>query len=74
MRSFLACFARLIWAPSTAIGVRCKDGIVLGVEKMVLNKLLVEGTNRRIANVDRHVGVVRVLVLHVTPEGRVTLC
>lgn len=44
---------------STAIGVRCKDGIVLGVEKMVLNKLLVPGTNHRIASVDRHAGVVR---------------
>lgn len=26
---------------------------------MILNKLLVEGTNHRIANVDRHAGVVR---------------
>jgi len=41
----------------TAIGVRCKDGIVLGVEKTILNKLLVEGTNHRVANVDRHAGV-----------------
>jgi len=41
----------------TAIGIRCKDGIVLGVEKLIVSKMLVEGTNRRISTVDRHAGV-----------------
>lgn len=41
------------------IGLRCKDGVVLAVEKLILSKLLVEGSNRRIYNVDRHAGVVR---------------
>lgn len=43
----------------TVIGLRCKDGIVLAVEKLVTSKLLVKGANRRIATVDLHAGVVR---------------
>ena len=46
---FLAC--------STAIGIRCKDGVVFGVEKLVLSKLYEEGSNKRIFNIDRHVGM-----------------
>lgn len=44
---------------STAIGIRCKDGVVFGVEKLVLSKLYEEGSNKRLFNVDRHVGMVR---------------
>uniref|UniRef100_A0A674BHL1 Proteasome subunit alpha type n=1 Tax=Salmo trutta TaxID=8032 RepID=A0A674BHL1_SALTR len=42
---------------STAIGIRCKDGVVFGVEKLVLSKLYEQGSNKRIFNVDRHVGM-----------------
>ena len=31
---------------STAIGIRCKDGIVFGVEILVLSKLYEEGSNK----------------------------
>ncbi|KAI5476156.1 20S proteasome subunit alpha 7 [Pseudohyphozyma bogoriensis] len=41
----------------TAIGLRCKDGVVLAVEKLVQSKLLVPGANKRIATVDLHAGV-----------------
>ncbi|RKP07153.1 20S proteasome subunit [Thamnocephalis sphaerospora] len=41
----------------TAIGLRCKDGVVLAVEKLVQSKLLVPGSNRRILAVDRHIGM-----------------
>ncbi|KAF8979746.1 hypothetical protein CPC16_012186 [Podila verticillata] len=41
----------------TAIGIRVKDGVVLAVEKLIQSKLLVPGANRRIQNVDRHVGI-----------------
>lgn len=41
----------------TAIGLRVKDGIVLAVEKLVQSKLLVPGSNKRIASVDIHAGV-----------------
>lgn len=43
---------------STAIGLRCKDGVVLAVEKIVQSKLLTPGANRRIQTADMHIGVV----------------
>ena len=43
----------------TSIGIRCKDGVVLAVEKLVTSKLLKPGANKRIATVDRNVGIVR---------------
>lgn len=42
----------------TSIGIRCKDGVVLAVEKVVTSKLLKPGANKRIATVDSHVGAV----------------
>lgn len=42
----------------TAIGIRCKDGVVLALEKLVTSKLLKKDANKRIATVDRNVGVV----------------
>jgi len=42
---------------STAVGIRCKDGVVMCVEKPQLSKMLVEGTNRRIMTVDKHSGI-----------------
>ncbi|KAK1874736.1 Proteasome subunit alpha type-3 [Dissostichus eleginoides] len=39
---------------STAIAIRCKDGVVFGVEKLVLSKLYEQGSNKRIFNIDRH--------------------
>ena len=42
----------------TSIGIRCKDGVVLAVEKLVTSKLLKPNANKRIATVDRNVGVV----------------
>ncbi|PIK57084.1 putative proteasome subunit alpha type-3 [Apostichopus japonicus] len=41
----------------TAIGVRCKDGVVFGVEKLVMLKLYETGTNKRIFHIDRHIGM-----------------
>jgi Proteasome subunit len=43
----------------TSIGIRCKDGVVLAVEKLITSKLLKPGANKRIATVDRNVGIVR---------------
>lgn len=42
----------------TCVGIRCKDGVVLAVEKIITSKLLKPGANKRIATVDRNVGVV----------------
>jgi 20S proteasome subunit alpha 7 len=41
-----------------ALGVRCVDGVVLGVEKMILTKMLVPGSNRRIHTIDLQSGLV----------------
>ncbi|CAE6431016.1 unnamed protein product [Rhizoctonia solani] len=41
----------------TAIGLKVKDGIVLAVEKLVHSKLLIPEANRRIATIDRHIGM-----------------
>lgn len=51
----------------TAIGLKCKDGVVLGVEKLVLSKMLVKGSNRRIHSVDKHAGVA---YAGLCPDGR----
>ena len=42
----------------TSVGIRCKDGVVLAVEKVISSKLLKPGANKRIATIDRHMGVV----------------
>jgi len=41
----------------TAIGIRCRDGVVLAVEKVQISKMLVASSNRRIATVDLHAGL-----------------
>jgi len=41
----------------TAIGVRVSDGIVMGIEKLVVSKMLEIGANRRVHSVDRHSGL-----------------
>ncbi|KAF1950695.1 proteasome subunit alpha type-3 [Byssothecium circinans] len=51
----------------TAVGIRCKDGIVLALEKLVTSKLLKSDANKRIATVDRNVGIVSSGLL---PDGR----
>jgi 20S proteasome subunit alpha 7 len=42
----------------TAVGIKCKDGVVLALEKLVTSKLLKPGANKRIATVDRNMGIV----------------
>jgi len=41
----------------TAIGIKVKDGVVLGVEKLIISKMLEPGSSRRISTVDKHVGM-----------------
>lgn len=43
----------------TSIGIRCDEGVVLAVEKVVASKLAKAGANKRIGTVDSHIGVVR---------------
>lgn len=49
--------AKAVESAGVAIGLKCKDGVVIGVEKVVRSKLLVAGTNRRVFNVDKQCGV-----------------
>ncbi|OKL64292.1 putative proteasome subunit alpha type-7 [Talaromyces atroroseus] len=51
----------------TSIGIRCKDGVVLAVEKLITSKLLKPGANKRIATVDRNIGIVS---SGLVPDGR----
>jgi len=41
----------------TAAAIRVKNGVILAVEKIIVSKMLVEGSNKRIFRADRHVGV-----------------
>lgn len=52
---------------STTVGVHCKDGIILGTEKLVLNKLMVDGTDRRLYSIDPFTGGV---INGIVPDGR----
>eukprot|EP00352_Strombidinopsis_acuminata_P005842 CAMPEP_0176369504 /NCGR_PEP_ID=MMETSP0126-20121128/23334_1 /TAXON_ID=141414 ORGANISM="Strombidinopsis acuminatum, Strain SPMC142" /NCGR_SAMPLE_ID=MMETSP0126 /ASSEMBLY_ACC=CAM_ASM_000229 /LENGTH=250 /DNA_ID=CAMNT_0017728167 /DNA_START=31 /DNA_END=783 /DNA_ORIENTATION=- len=52
---------------STITGVVCKDGIVLGTEKIVVNKMMISGTDKRIYSVNKNVGCV---VNGLTPDGK----
>jgi len=52
----------------TVVGLKCKDGVVLGVEKMLLSKMLVKGTNRRVHTVTKSIGMA---VAGLVPDGRV---
>ena len=42
--------------------MRCKDGVVFAVEKLVQSKLYEPGANRRYFTIDRHIGMVSVLL------------
>eukprot|EP00960_Hanusia_phi_P071312 767523-Hanusia_phi.AAC.7 len=48
---------KAVESSGTAVGVRCKDGVVLGFEKLIISKMLVEGSSRRLLTVDEHVGM-----------------
>lgn len=41
----------------TIIGLKGKDGVVLAAEKLIMSKLHEPGTNRRIFNIDKHIGM-----------------
>jgi len=41
----------------TCLGIRGKDGVVFACEKIVASKLYEKGANRRITNIDSHVGM-----------------
>lgn len=42
---------------STAVGIKCTDGVVIAVGKAQASKMLVAGSNRQIFSVDSHCGI-----------------
>jgi len=59
--------AKAAEAGSTSVGIRCKDGVILAVEKVITSRLLKPGANKRIQTVDRHAGVI---YSGLNPDGR----
>ncbi|CAD8097770.1 unnamed protein product [Paramecium primaurelia] len=51
----------------TVIGVKCKDGVILGAEKQKFSRLLEDNTNKRIYNIDLQTGMALCGKL---PDGR----
>lgn len=49
------------------MGVVCKDGIVMGTEKIIVNKMMVSGTDKRAYSVTKDVGCV---FNGIVPDGR----
>ena len=52
------CLLRYFSMIRTAVGLVCKDGVVLAVEKIVTSKLYEPGTNKRLFTIDTHAGLV----------------
>lgn len=59
--------AKAVENGGTTIAIKCKDGVVFAVEKIVNSKLLVPNSNKRIQTIDRHIGVAYSGLL---PDGR----
>ena len=51
----------------TVIGAQCKDGVVIVVEKPLISKMLVAGTNGKLSSIDRHSGIAMTGLM---PDGR----
>jgi len=49
--------AKAVENSSTAIAIRCKDGVIFAVEKLITSKLHESGTAQRIFTIDKHVGM-----------------
>ncbi|ORY22125.1 proteasome subunit alpha type 3 [Naematelia encephala] len=66
--------SKAVEAAGVAVGLRCSDGVVLGVERLLHSKLLVKGSNRRIQSVDDHIGMATAGLLadgkHLAERGR----
>ena len=52
---------------STIVGIICKDGVMLGTEKIILSEMAVLGTDHRIYSITKQIGMV---VTGVIPDGR----
>ncbi|GER51952.1 proteasome subunit alpha type [Striga asiatica] len=55
--------AKAVDNSGTVVGIKCKDGVVMGVEKLIASKMMLPGSNRRIHSVHRHSGMSSVIDL-----------
>jgi len=49
--------AKAVENSGTSLAICCKDGVIFAVEKFMMSKMLVAGTNKRIFPVDKHSGM-----------------
>ncbi|KAK4392572.1 Proteasome subunit alpha type-3 [Sesamum angolense] len=49
--------AKAVDNSGTVVAIKCKDGVVMGVEKLIASKMMLPGSNRRIHAVHRHSGM-----------------
>ncbi|EDR29669.1 proteasome subunit alpha type-3, putative [Entamoeba dispar SAW760] len=42
---------------ATALSIKCVDGVVFGVEKLIISKMIDKSSNKRIFNVGTHIGI-----------------
>jgi len=49
--------AKAVENSGTVVGIAVQDGVVFGVEKLILSKLYEPSSNRRLFTVDHHIGV-----------------
>lgn len=57
-----------VWVCRTAVGIRGKDGVVFGVEKLITSKLYEKGANKRIIHIDKRIGMVLALMHCTSPN------
>ena len=41
----------------SSVAIKCKDGVVFGVEKLIISKMIEKSSNKRIFTVDTHIGI-----------------
>eukprot|EP00744_Colponema_vietnamica_P006798 GILI01009853.1.p1 GENE.GILI01009853.1~~GILI01009853.1.p1 ORF type:complete len:271 (-),score=49.73 GILI01009853.1:123-827(-) len=59
--------AKLLESSSTVVGVCCKDGVVVGAEKIFLSRMLEDGAEGRVYAVDRQAGMA---ICGLIPDGK----
>eukprot|EP00484_Ammonia_sp_Unknown_P030346 CAMPEP_0197035746 /NCGR_PEP_ID=MMETSP1384-20130603/13452_1 /TAXON_ID=29189 /ORGANISM="Ammonia sp." /LENGTH=264 /DNA_ID=CAMNT_0042465843 /DNA_START=68 /DNA_END=862 /DNA_ORIENTATION=- len=59
--------AKAVDSSGTVIGIRCQDGVVMGVEKLIRNKMLVTNSYRRIFTTSNNSGLA---IGGLLPDGR----
>jgi 20S proteasome subunit alpha 7 len=68
---------KAVEASGTVVALRCKDGVAFAVEKVITSRLYESGSNKRVHNVDKHIGMVRIYFIsfsNITFWGNIGSC